>query len=156
MDALLLAKPDIAFAIDQLRSIVRIQIVSFRITGRHVIKHIRESPPCIQPQHAACWENPNAVGSVDNLLRPVPQYWISRWQIARITSGFVEKLLTFRTRHDHSIGVHSKADSLQITLNPLELTASRSKINKCRPDHVTGAACQSPKCSVSIKSRFTD
>src|SRR5262249_38631136 len=41
MDAVLLAKPDVSFAIDQLGKKVGIQIVSFRITGRRIIKHIR-------------------------------------------------------------------------------------------------------------------
>src|SRR6516225_7339937 len=112
MHAIVRAKPDTAFAIDQLRSIVRTQIVGFRITGRSLIKRIDSPVPCRHAQQDLPWhllDYPDTVGSVDNLGRLSPEYWIGRGEIAGIASGFVEKLLTFRARHHPSIGVHSKA-----------------------------------------------
>src|SRR5262249_48571316 len=106
VDATLLAKPDIAFAIDQLRKKVRIQVVSFRITGRSLIKGIGNACGCSYVQHDwLCSGYPDALGSVDNLIRRLPKYWIGRREIGRMASGFVEKLPTLTARYDPSIGV---------------------------------------------------
>ena len=72
MDALLIAKPDIAFAIDQFFGHVRIRVKSFRITERCIVKSLGQPLTCSQAKDDGGPEgqNPDALGSINNLSGP--------------------------------------------------------------------------------------
>jgi hypothetical protein len=132
MNALRIAKPSTAFAIDQLRVISCTYIVSFRVAWRCFGKDFRQPLPACRlvSENRPLRNDPDTSSSINNLGGLFPKYRIGSRTIRRIGAGILEKRFSFSAGHDISVSIQSKAANNQTPRSCLELPAPWSKIKK--------------------------